>query len=131
MVDCLRHAKGLSDALGGYKGAITPYHTCEILKYQNDASVAMAFFNWASEQKNFAPDVYVYTTLLGIMGRARDTAAVGRVLEDMRERGCVPTVVTYNRLLHAYARANMHKEAYEALGKMEESGVVPDSVTYR
>lgn len=117
-------------AMEEWKDVVTAFHACDVLKQLDDPKIAMAFFNWAREQPQCKADSYVYTTMIGIMGRAKDTVAVGQLLQEMMKEGVRPSVVTYNRLIHAYGRASMIKEALACHAEMEEVGIAPDSVTH-
>ncbi|CAI5511064.1 unnamed protein product, partial [Closterium sp. Naga37s-1] len=65
------------------------------------------------------PDVYVYSTLFGLLGRGRDAANLARVVEEMREDGCEHNAVTLQSLATAYGRAGRWDEALATLGAMQ------------
>ncbi|CAI5508319.1 unnamed protein product [Closterium sp. Naga37s-1] len=78
------------------------------------------------------PDVYVYSTLFGLLGRGRDAANLARVVEEMREDGCEHNAVTLQSLATAYGRAGRWEEALATLGAMQGGGTLlrlPSSLT--
>ncbi|KAJ6676784.1 TETRATRICOPEPTIDE REPEAT (TPR)-LIKE SUPERFAMILY PROTEIN-RELATED [Salix viminalis] len=78
----------------------------------------------------FKHDGYTYTTMVGILGRAKQFVTVNKLLDQMVRDGCQPTVVTYNRLIHSYGRANYLNDAVEVFNQMQKAGCEPDRVTY-
>lgn len=117
-------------ALSHVNRTLSTYHINEVLKHQKEAGLAKKFFDWAKGQDGYRHDVCTYTTMIGILGRARNFEACTRLLEEMRGEGCEPCVVTYNRLIHAYGRANYLGEAVRIFHQMQEDGCKPDRVTY-
>lgn len=109
---------------------LTPYHVNEVLKRQKEVGLALEFFHWAKRQEGYRHDVHTFTTMLGILGRARKFDAVARLLEDMVRDGCKPSVVTFNRLIHCYGRARQMSEALQIFHHMKRVGCIPDKVTY-
>ncbi|XP_024381052.1 uncharacterized protein [Physcomitrium patens] len=117
-------------ALSRVNRTLSAFHINEVLKHQKESGLALKFFDWAKEQEGYKHDVCTYTTMIGIMGRARNFEACSRLLQEMRREGCEPCVVTYNRLIHAYGRANFLGEAMRIFYQMQEEGCSPDRVTY-
>ncbi|RAL39035.1 hypothetical protein DM860_011521 [Cuscuta australis] len=106
------------------------YQVNQILKKLQDHSVALSFFHWAKQQHGFKHDGHTYTTMVGILGRARQFGAVKELLQKMVSDGCLPNVVTYNRIIHGYGRANHLGEAMNVFNQMQRAGCEPDRVTY-
>ncbi|KAG0500728.1 hypothetical protein HPP92_000800 [Vanilla planifolia] len=102
----------------------------QVLKLLRNHSVALGFFDWLKRQPGFKHDDYTYTTMIGILGQARQFDAMKELLREMISDGCLPTVVTYNRIIHAYGRANFIGEAVKVFNEMQEFGYEPDLVTY-
>ncbi|CAI9112338.1 OLC1v1012776C1 [Oldenlandia corymbosa var. corymbosa] len=102
----------------------------QILKGLQDHTVALGFFYWLKKQPGFKHDGHTYTTMVGILGRARQFGAINSLLDQMVMEGCQPNVVTYNRLIHSYGRANYLSEAISVFNKMQKVGCEPDRVTY-
>eukprot|EP00250_Pteridium_aquilinum_P019298 c24382_g1_i2 orf=303-3173(+) len=117
-------------ALWKLERPLTPYHVNEILKRQQEVGLASEFFQWAKKQEGFRHDVHTFTTMLGILGRARKFDAIENLLEDMVKDGCKPSVVTFNRLIHCYGRAKQMAEALQIFHHMKRVGCIPDKVTY-
>ncbi|KAM0943699.1 putative Smr domain, tetratricopeptide-like helical domain superfamily [Dioscorea sansibarensis] len=102
----------------------------QVLKLLRDPSVALGFFNWLKRQPGFKHDEHTYTTMIGILGQAREFGAMRTLLKEMIVDGCQPTVVTYNRLIHTYGRGNYIADAINVFHHMQEAGCEPDRVTY-
>ncbi|KAI5081388.1 hypothetical protein GOP47_0004571 [Adiantum capillus-veneris] len=117
-------------ALSKLERPLTPYHVNEVLKRQKDVGLALEFFKWAKRQEGYRHDGHTFTTMLGILGRARKFDAVARLLDDMVRDGCKPNVVTFNRLIHCYGTARQMSEALQIFHHMQRVGCVPDKVTY-
>ncbi|XP_014498102.1 pentatricopeptide repeat-containing protein At1g18900 [Vigna radiata var. radiata] len=131
--DILRQLKwgpATEKALYNLNFSIDAYQANQILKQLQDHSVALSFFYWLKRQPGFWHDGHSYTTMVGILGRAREFGAINKLLEQMVEDGCQPNVVTYNRLIHSYGRANYLREALNVFNQMQEMGCEPDRVTY-
>ncbi|WOL15239.1 hypothetical protein Cni_G24020 [Canna indica] len=109
---------------------LDPFQANQVLKLLRDHSTALEFFKWLRSQPGFKHDEHTYTTMIGILGQARQFGAMRRLIEEMVSDGCQPTVVTYNRLIHAYGRANYLDEAVKVFQEMQEAGRNPDRVTY-
>ncbi|XP_009588936.1 pentatricopeptide repeat-containing protein At1g74750-like isoform X1 [Nicotiana tomentosiformis] len=109
---------------------LDPYQANQILKQIHDHTVALGFFYWLKRQPGFKHDGHTYTTMVGLLGRARQFGVINKLLEQMVEDGCQPNVVTYNRLIHSYGRANYLREALHVFNQMQEARVDPDRVTY-
>jgi pentatricopeptide repeat protein len=131
--DILQHLKwgpATEEALYNLNYSIDAYQGNQVLKQLEDHSVALSFFYWLKRQPGFRHDGHTYTTMVGILGRAREFGAINKLLEQMVKDGCKPNVVTYNRLIHSYGRANYLKEALNVFNKMQEERCEPDRVTY-
>ncbi|RWW77130.1 hypothetical protein BHE74_00014735 [Ensete ventricosum] len=118
------------DALDKLQYKLDPFQANQVLKLLHDHSIALEFFRWLKSQPGFKHDEHTYTTMIGILGQARQFGAMRRLIEEMINDGCQPTVVTYNRLIHAYGRANYLDEAVKVFRDMQEVGHQPDRVTY-
>ncbi|ONK81463.1 uncharacterized protein A4U43_C01F29350 [Asparagus officinalis] len=118
------------ETLDGLQCKLDVFQANQVLKLLRDHSVALGFFKWLKHQAGFKHDEHTYTTMIGILGQARQFGIIKRLLDEMKRDGCFPTVVTYNRLIHAYGRANYISEAVEVFHEMQELGYEPDRVTY-
>lgn len=118
------------NALAKLNCALDPYQANQILKQLQDHTVALGFFYWLKRKPGFKHDGHTYTTMVGILGRAKQFGAINRLLDQMVNDGCQPNTVTYNRLIHSYGRANYLNEAINVFSQMQESGCEPDRVTY-
>ncbi|KAF8408039.1 hypothetical protein HHK36_007179 [Tetracentron sinense] len=118
------------EALSSLNCSLDAFQANQILKQLQDHSVALSFFYWLKCQSGFKHDGHTYTTMVGILGRARQFGAINKLLNEMVKDGCQPNVVTYNRLIHSYGRANYMYEAVNVFEQMQEAGCEPDRVTY-
>eukprot|EP00850_Spirogloea_muscicola_P003622 SM000014S00410 [mRNA] locus=s14:1188288:1192650:+ [translate_table: standard] len=117
-------------ALKPWKGALNPYHMCDVLKQQRDPRLAMDLFQWYKSQARSKNDVFLYTTLIVLMGRTKNIAAVEQLFKEMQDEGCEPSLVTYNSVMHAYGKANLLDEAKAVFDHMSTLGKKLDTVTY-
>ncbi|XP_054807197.1 pentatricopeptide repeat-containing protein At1g18900-like isoform X2 [Prosopis cineraria] len=126
----LKWSPATEKALCNINCSLDAYQANQILKQLQDYSVALGFFYWLKRQPGFKHDDHTYTTMVGILGRARQFGMINRLLEQMVSDGCKPNVVTYNRMIHNYGRANCLKEALNVFNQMQEEKCEPDRVTY-
>ncbi|PSR96659.1 Pentatricopeptide repeat-containing protein, partial [Actinidia chinensis var. chinensis] len=126
----LKWGPATQETLGKLNCSMDAYQGNQVLKQLQDHSVALSFFYWLKRQAGFKHDGHTYTTMIGILGRARQFGAINKLLDQMIRDGCQPNVVTYNRIIHSYGRANYLNEAVNVFKQMQESGCEPDRVTY-
>ncbi|CAA0826797.1 Pentatricopeptide repeat-containing protein [Striga hermonthica] len=117
-------------ALGRLDCSLDAYQANQVLKQLQDYNVALGFFHWLKRKPGFKHDGHTYTTMIGILGRARQFTAINKLLNQMVSDGCQPSTVTYNRLIHSYGRANYLKEAMTVFNQMQRVRCEPDRVTY-
>ncbi|KAG8379104.1 hypothetical protein BUALT_Bualt07G0053400 [Buddleja alternifolia] len=118
------------EALGKLNCPLDAYQANQVLKQLHDYTAALGFFYWLKRQPGFKHDGHTYTTMVGILGRARQFGAINKLLDQMVNDGCQPNIVTYNRLIHSYGRANYLNEAIGVFSRMQKVGCEPDRVTY-
>ncbi|KAL3819350.1 hypothetical protein ACJIZ3_005255 [Penstemon smallii] len=118
------------EALGKLNCLVDAYQANQILKQIQDYTVALGFFYWLKRQQGFKHDGHTYTTMVGILGRARQFGEINKLLGQMINDGCKPNIVTYNRLIHSYGKANYLNEALNVFNQMQKVGCEPDRVTY-
>ncbi|CAI5508323.1 unnamed protein product [Closterium sp. Naga37s-1] len=122
-------------------GQVTAYHVTEVLRTLWDADAGLALFRWAKDVQGMKPDTYVYSSLFGLLGRARDAASLKGVLEEMEEDGCEHNAFTLQALASAYARAGRarvnvlykmgrYRDVIRAFREMRDAGHTLDSVIY-
>ncbi|KAJ9140404.1 hypothetical protein P3X46_031058 [Hevea brasiliensis] len=126
----LRWGPATEKALGNLNYSMDAYKANQVLKQLQDHTVALGFFYWLKQQPGFKHDDHTYTTMVGILGRAKEFRAINKLLDQMVKDGCQPNVVTYNRLIHSYGRANYLNEAVNVFNQMQKAGCKPDRVTY-
>lgn len=117
-------------ALENLNLSVDAYQANQVLKQIPDYVAALGFFYWLKRRAGFKHDGHTYTTMVGILGRARQFNAINVLLDQMSKEGCEPNVVTYNRLIHSYGRANYLNEAINVFHQMQDAGCKPDRVTY-
>ncbi|KAL6524361.1 hypothetical protein OROHE_016032 [Orobanche hederae] len=118
------------EALTKLNCSLDAYQANQVLKGLQDYTVALGFFYWLKRKPGFKHDGHTYTTMVGILGRARQFGAINKLLNQMVRDGCQPNIVTYNRLIHSYGRANYLNEAMGVFTEMQKIGCEPDRVTY-
>lgn len=118
------------EALKNLNSPMDAYQANQVLKQLQDHNVALGFFYWLKRQPGFKHDGHTYTTMVGILGRAKQFVTIHKLLDQMIRDGCYPNVVTYNRLIHSYGRANYLNEAVDVFNQMQKAGCEPDRVTY-
>ncbi|KAI3454608.1 hypothetical protein Pfo_011271 [Paulownia fortunei] len=123
-------SRATEEALGKLNCFLDAYQANQILKQLQDYTVALGFFYWLKRKPGFKHDGHTYTTMVGILGRARQFGAIDKLLDQMVNDGCQPNTVTYNRLIHSYGRANYLNEAIGVFNQMQKVGCEPDRVTY-
>ncbi|XP_071731629.1 pentatricopeptide repeat-containing protein At1g74750-like [Rutidosis leptorrhynchoides] len=129
----LRHLKwgpAAEEALWNLNCSLDAYQANQVLKQLQDPSVALSFFYWLKKQPGFKHDGHTYTTMVGILGRAKQFGAINKLLDQMVQDGYPPNVVTYNRLIHSYGRANFLNKSLDVFEQMQREGIKPDRVTY-
>uniref|UniRef100_A0A0D6R6M9 Smr domain-containing protein n=1 Tax=Araucaria cunninghamii TaxID=56994 RepID=A0A0D6R6M9_ARACU len=126
----MRWGPAAEKALANLNVKLNVFQVNQVLKQQQEPGLALNFFNWAKRQAGFKHDEHSYTTMIGILGRARKFEAIDVLLDEMQKDGCEPTVVTYNRLIHCYGRANHINAALNIFHQMQLAGCRPDRVTY-
>ncbi|KAJ4836506.1 hypothetical protein Tsubulata_036209 [Turnera subulata] len=126
----LRWGPAAEEALENINCPLDAYQANQVLKQLQDHTVALGFFYWLKRQPGFKHDGHTYTTMVGILGRAKQFVAINKLLDQMVRDGCQPNVVTYNRLIHSYGRANYLNDAVDVFNQMQKAGCEPDRVTY-
>lgn len=107
-----------------------PFIVCGVLKSNIRADAAWQFFKWLKTQEGYRHNVYTYSAMIDLFGRARDYSAMGSLVEEMHQEGHDFNVVTYTTLMHWYRQTmdlNMVRRIWK---QMEEKAVRPNVVTY-
>ncbi|XP_076929027.1 pentatricopeptide repeat-containing protein At1g74750-like [Bidens hawaiensis] len=126
----LKWGPAAEEALWSLNCLLDAYQANQVLKQLQDPSVALSFFYWLKRQPGFKHDGHTYTTMVGILGRAKQFGAINKLLDQMVQEGYPPNVVTYNRLIHSYGRANFLNKSLDVFDQMQKEGIEPDRVTY-
>ncbi|KAI3785721.1 hypothetical protein L1987_44846 [Smallanthus sonchifolius] len=126
----LKWGPAAEEALWNLNCSLDAYQANQVLKQLQDPSVALSFFYWLKRQPGFKHDGHTYTTMVGILGRAKQFGAINKLLDQMVRDGHPPNVVTYNRLIHSYGRANFLNKSLDVFDQMQKEGIEPDRVTY-
>nr|XP_043617252.1 pentatricopeptide repeat-containing protein At1g74750-like [Erigeron canadensis] len=126
----LKWGPAAEEALWTLNCSLDAYQANQVLKQLQDSSIALSFFYWLKRQPGFKHDGHTYTTMVGILGRSKQFAAINKLLDQMVQDGHPPNVVTYNRLIHSYGRANFLNKSLDVFDQMQREGIEPDRVTY-
>ncbi|CAM6108235.1 unnamed protein product [Calypogeia fissa] len=121
---------GVVEQLDAIKGLVNTHCVNAILQQQKDPHQCLAFFKWAQSQHGYKHDVFAFTTMINILGRARNLRGVRHLLEDMHKAGIEPNVATYNTLILCYGKVESLNESIRVFRIMQEAGCKPDNVTY-
>ncbi|GFZ12076.1 pentatricopeptide repeat (PPR) superfamily protein [Actinidia rufa] len=116
----LKWGPATQEALGKLNCSMDAYQGNQVLKQLQDHSVALSLFYWLKRQAGFKHDGHTYTTMIGILGRARQFSAINKLLDQMIRDGCQPNVVTSGYLdfaMYMYQR-------------MQDAGLSPNTFTY-
>ncbi|XP_010533415.1 PREDICTED: pentatricopeptide repeat-containing protein At1g74750 isoform X2 [Tarenaya hassleriana] len=125
-----RWGSAAEEALQNLGLRMDAYQANQVLKQMDDYTAALGFFHWLKRQPGFKHDGHTYTTMVGILGRAKQFGAINKLMDQMVREGCQPNTVTYNRLIHSYGRANYLNDAMNVFHQMQEARCEPDRVTY-
>ncbi|KAJ6688060.1 hypothetical protein OIU74_016708 [Salix koriyanagi] len=133
----LRWGPSAEEALKNLNCHMDAYQANQVLKQLQDHTVALGFFYWLKQLPGFKHDGYTYTTMVGILGRAKQFVAVNKLLDQMlkysikcRRLGVNLTEVTYCTLIDIHAKAGFLDFAMEMYQRMQAAGLSPDTFTY-
>lgn len=125
-----RPGPSMQAALDHLSARLSSHQVNEVLKNQNEVDVAWFFFKWVKQDVNCKHDVHSYTTMIGLLGRARNFEVMESLVQEMLRDGIKPNVVTFNRLIHSYGKASRLAEALVMFHDMQKANCSPDRVTY-
>ncbi|KAK0528139.1 hypothetical protein OC834_004163 [Tilletia horrida] len=84
----------------------------------DDALVAEELFD-ESQRFGVRPNVYLYTTVISKLSRARRTSRALQLFDEMREAGLRPTTVTFGAVINACVRSGDREGALRYFAEME------------
>ncbi|KAJ8748458.1 hypothetical protein K2173_003353 [Erythroxylum novogranatense] len=76
------------------------------------------------------PSLLTYNTLIAGMCEQGELNEVGKLWDDMVEKGCTPNAFTYNVLIKGFSNVGKAKEGIRILEEMLETGCSPNRLTY-
>ncbi|CAI5954678.1 unnamed protein product, partial [Closterium sp. NIES-64] len=91
---------------------------------------AMRLFKYMQRQQWCAPNEYIYTIMIGIMGREGMLDRAQELFEEMPEHGVEWNVYSFTALINAYGRNGMYERSLDLLARMKREGVAANSITY-
>jgi pentatricopeptide repeat protein len=72
---------------------IDAFQANQVLKLLRDHNIALGFFDWLKRQPGFKHDGHTYTTMIGILGQARQFGKMRKLLDEMKTVHCKPKLV--------------------------------------
>ncbi|GLT35028.1 hypothetical protein SLA2020_095130 [Shorea laevis] len=100
----------------------SPQLVAEVLRRLSNAGViALQFFRWAEQQKEFKYTTESYNVLIEALGKIKQFKIIWNLVEDMKRRGLL-TKDTFALISRRYARARKIIEAVDAFEKMKTFG---------
>ncbi|KAK3437715.1 hypothetical protein EUGRSUZ_C02463 [Eucalyptus grandis] len=109
---------------------VTPSLVAEVLKAENNPTVASKFFAWAGRQKGYRHDYAAYNALAYCLNRNHKFRAADQVPELMDSQGKPPSEKQFEILIRMHADANRGLRLYYVYEKMKKFGVKPRVFLY-
>ncbi|CAI5497913.1 unnamed protein product [Closterium sp. Naga37s-1] len=123
----------ISRCMETFKGKLTLPDFALIFKefaQRGDWIRAMRLFKYMQRQQWCAPNEYIYTIMIGIMGREGMLDRAQELFEEMPEHGVEWNVYSFTALINAYGRNGMYERSLDLLARMKREGVAANSITY-
>ncbi|KAI3440082.1 uncharacterized protein J3R85_003933 [Psidium guajava] len=109
---------------------VTPGLVAEVLKVENNPTVASKFFAWAGRQKGYRHNYAAYNALAYCLNRNNKFRAADQLPELMDSQGKPPTEKQFEILIRMHADANRGLRLYYVYEKMKKFGVKPRVFLY-
>ncbi|GLJ45881.1 hypothetical protein SUGI_0965930 [Cryptomeria japonica] len=128
LMKALECRKKIDEALGPWEATLTAKQMTIILKHQSNWERAVEIFRWFQDKGCYQIDVFHYTILLKILGRAKKWDYLKEFWEEMVRNKVSPTNTTYGTVIDCYGKAGLKEEALRWLDHMVAQGLHPDEV---
>ncbi|WVY93727.1 hypothetical protein V8G54_032815 [Vigna mungo] len=115
----------------GYKLDIFGYNMLlDALAKDEKVDKAYKVFEDMMKRRYCEPDVFTYTIMIRMTGKAGKTEESLAFFEAMLAKGCTPNVIGYNTMIEALAKGRMVDKAILLFSKMVENDCQPNEFTY-
>lgn len=98
----------------------------EVIKSLSNVDVAVGFFNWAAQQKDFKHNTKTYSAIARLVGEAGDLKLMHSLMQQMHKEGCPVTPYFLADIMMVFGRLNMAKEAFQVFKEMSNAGLSPN-----
>lgn len=109
---------------------VTPNLVVEVLKVQNNPTLASKFFHWAGKQKGYNHNYASYNAFAYCLNRNNQFRAADQVPELMDSQGKPPSEKQFEILIRMHSDANRGLRVYYIYEKMKKFGVKPRVFLY-
>lgn len=101
---------------------LTPFHVCEVLRlHRQPVDSAWRFFKWAQQQKRCKHGLFMYSTMLRLLGDARRFDYLWALLDDMKRDGHRVTPTIFLGVIRSYVKANQIEDSLKTFHAMDKS----------
>lgn len=109
---------------------VTPNLVVEVLKVQNNPTLASKFFHWAGKQKGYNHNYASYNAFAYCLNRNNHFRAADQLPELMDSQGKPPSEKQFEILIRMHSDANRGLRVYYIYEKMKKFGVKPRVFLY-
>lgn len=102
----------------------------EVLKVENNPTLASKFFHWAGKQKGYKHTFASYNALAYCLSRNNLFRAADQVPELMDSQGKPPTEKQFEILIRMHADCNRGRRVFHVYQKMKKFGILPRVFLY-
>jgi pentatricopeptide repeat protein len=88
---------------------------------------AFSVYEWL-HTRDEKPDIFIYSSILGVIQRSGQFEFVSRVMEHMKMNGVEPDLVAYKIIISSYEHMDLHEEAMAMLEELLGKGLVLDDM---
>ncbi|XP_049934822.1 pentatricopeptide repeat-containing protein At1g03560, mitochondrial [Nymphaea colorata] len=105
-------------------------HVLRNPRVQSSSAIALRFFDWARNQRNFSPDLNAFVSLIDSLSRSGNVDLVRAFAEEMMPAVSAIGAKHANSLLKNFAAAGLVKELLWLWRKMKENNIEIDLLSY-
>eukprot|EP00250_Pteridium_aquilinum_P015129 c22399_g1_i1 orf=446-3445(-) len=97
---------------------------------RGDWERALRLFKYMQRQQWCKPHEYIYTIMIGILGREGLLDRCSEIFEEMPSQGVDWNVYSFTALINAYGRNGQYEASLHLLSRMKREKVTPNLITY-